>query len=137
MKREEAKAIIDALVSLREIATDDMALEVPALYPKWRAEKEYEAGERVMHDGVLYKVLQDHAAQAGWTPDAAPSLFATVLTADDGTPLAWVQPDSTNPYMAGDKVIHNEQVWESLVDNNVWEPTPENSTLWAVVEEAE
>lgn len=134
MKREEAKAIIEALVSLRGLATDEMALEVPALYPKWREGVEYEAGERVLHDGVLYKVLQSHASQANWKPNEAPSLFATVLTADDGTPLPWVQPDSTNPYMKGDKVIHNEQVWESLVDNNVWEPTVENATLWAVVE---
>lgn len=134
MKREEAKAIISALVSLREIATDDMALEVPALYPKWREGKDYKAGERVLHGDVLYKVLQDHASQAGWTPDAAPSLFAQVLTADDGTPLEWVQPDSTNPYMTGDKVLHNGSVWESLVDNNVWEPTEANATLWAVVE---
>lgn len=135
MKREEAKAIIAALVSLREIATDEMALEVPALYPKWKEGVEYTAGIRVMYDNVLYKVLQDHTSQAGWTPDAAPSLFATVLTSDDGTPLAWVQPDSTNPYMIGDKVIHNDQVWVSLVDNNVWEPTDENAALWELVSE--
>ena len=134
MKREDAKAIISALVSLREIATDEMALEVPALYPKWRDNKEYKADERVVHGDVLYKVLQDHASQAGWEPGAAPSLFATVLTSDDGTPLEWVQPDSTNPYMTGDKVLHNGFVWESLVDNNVWEPTAENATLWVVVE---
>ena len=134
MKREDAKAIISALVSLREIATDEMALEVPALYPKWREGKDYKAGERVVHGDVLYKVLQDHASQEAWTPDAAPSLFATVLTSDDGTPLEWVQPDSTNPYMTGDKVLHNGFVWESLVDNNVWEPTAENATLWVVVE---
>ena len=34
----------------------------------------------------------------------------------------WEQPDSTNPYMMGDKVTHNEKTWESTVDNNVWEP---------------
>lgn len=136
MKREEAKAIIDALVSMRGMATDDMALAAPALYPAWRPEREYKAGERVRYDEALYKVLQDHAAQVMWTPEAAPSLYALVLTADDGTPLPWVQPDSTNPYMKGDRVLHNDQVWESLTDNNVWEPTEANATLWAVVEEA-
>ena len=137
MKREEAKAIINALVSLREIATDEMALEVPVLYPKWREGREYVAGERVMHEDVLYKVLQDHSSQVGWEPNAAHSLFATVLTSDDGTPLPWVQPDSTNPYIKGDKVLHEGKVWESLVDGNVWEPTDANATLWAVVTEAE
>lgn len=136
MKREEAKAIISALVSLREIATDDMALEVPALYPKWREGKDYKAGERVAHGDVLYKVLQDHASQAGWEPGAAPSLFATVLTSDDGTPLEWVQPESTNGYDEGDKVLYNGKVYVSCMNDNVHEPTEQNVALgiWAVVE---
>ena len=129
MKREEARAIIDALVSLREKVADELALEVPAIYPKWREGRDYRAGERVLHDGVLYKVLQAHASQAGWEPDKAPSLFATVLTADDGTPLPWVQPDSTNPYMKGDKVLHNGEVFESGIDHNTHEPTEQNVAL--------
>lgn len=31
-------------------------------------------------------------------------------------------PDSTNPYMTGDKVTHNGSTWVSTCDNNVWEP---------------
>lgn len=34
----------------------------------------------------------------------------------------WEQPDSTNPYMAGDKVAHNGKTWGFAIDNNVWEP---------------
>jgi hypothetical protein len=47
-------------------------------------------------------------------------------------PPDWVQPDSTNPYMIGDKVTFEGQIWESLIDNNVWSPTgyPQG---WAVV----
>lgn len=133
MKRDEAKAVIAAIVAMREIATDEQALAAPALYPKWSGGVEYKAGERVLHDGALYRVLQGHTAQADWTPDVAPSLFAKVLTSDDGTPLEWVQPDSTNPYMTGDKVTHNGSTWESLIDYNVWEPTEANASLWAKV----
>lgn len=42
----------------------------------------------------------------------------------------WVQPDSTNPHMKGDKVINNGQTWESTIGNNVWEPSVYG---WAVV----
>ena len=35
---------------------------------------------------------------------------------------AWEQPDSTNPYMKGDKVSHNGKIWVSDIDNNVWAP---------------
>ena len=122
MRYEEAKAIIDALVRLRDSATNEQALEVPALYPAWREGVEYEAGKRVVHGGVLYNVLQNHTSQADWTPEASPSLFARVLTSDYGTPLPWEQPESTNPYMTGDKVAHGGRIWVSTCDNNVWEP---------------
>lgn len=133
MKRHEAEALISALVTLRGLATDAQALEVPALYPAWREGADYAEGARVQHEGVLYRALQDHTAQAGWKPDAAPSLFAKVLVADDGTVLAWEQPDSTNPYKIGDKVTHNGATWVSLVDNNVWEPADSLPAIWQLV----
>lgn len=55
-------------------------------------------------------------------PTDAPSLFAKVLIPDENVVPAWEQPDSTNPYMVGDKVTHNGGTWVSVVDNNVWEP---------------
>ena len=122
MKREEAKAIIDALVALRKSATDEQAAAAPALYPKWREGKEYAAGERVQHDGILYAVIQAHTSQAGWEPDKAPSLFAKVLIPDPEAIPEWEQPYSTNPYMKGDKVTHDGKTWVSVIDENVWEP---------------
>ena len=122
MTRAEAQAIIAALVTLRESATDEQALSVPVLYPAWRSGVAYVTGQRVLHNGVLYKVLQDHASQDDWTPDAAASLFAQVLIPDENVIPEWVQPDSTNPYAKGDKVTHNGKTWVSDYDNNVWEP---------------
>ena len=60
--------------------------------------------------------------QAGWTPVTAPSLWAKVLIPDENVIPEWEQPDSTNPYMAGDKILFNGQVYESLIDNNIWSP---------------
>ena len=122
MTRAEAEAIVAALVKLRESATDEQALSVPVLYSAWRSGVEYVTGQRVLHGGVLYKVLQDHTSQDDWTPDAAPSLFARVLIPDATAIPEWEQPDSTNPYMSGDKVSHNGSTWVSTIDNNVWEP---------------
>lgn len=122
MKRAEAEAILAAMVTLREGATDAQALAVPVLYPAWRSGVDYVTGQRVLHGGVLYKVLQDHTSQDDWTPDAAVSLYAKVLIPDETVIPEWVQPDSTNPYMKGDKVTHNGKTWVSTIDNNVWEP---------------
>jgi hypothetical protein len=122
MTRAEAKAFINAVVKLRGLATDEQALEVLAIYPAWREEVEYAVGDRVLYNDVLYKVLQAHTSQATWTPDVSASLFAKVLIPDVNVIPEWEQPDSTNPYMTGDKVKHNDKTWVSIIDNNVWEP---------------
>ena len=74
------------------------------------------------YDEILYKYLQNHTAQASWTPTDAPSLWAKVLIPTPAEIPEWEQPESTNPYMKGDKVKHNGKTWESTIDNNVWEP---------------
>lgn len=117
-----ARKIRQMIVEQAETFTDEEALEIPFAYPKWKSGQSYMAGERIRFDEDLYKVLQDHTSQDDWTPPEAPSLFAQVLPGQDGEIGEWVQPDSTNPYMKGDKVTHNGKTWESTIDNNVWEP---------------
>lgn len=103
--------------------TDVQALSVQAIYPLWDGNGIiYPVGYKVLYENVLYKCLQEHTSQADWTPTAAPSLWAKVLIPDETVIPEWEQPDSTNGYAAGDKVVHNGITYESLVDNNVWEP---------------
>lgn len=102
---------------------DDVALKIPDVFPAWSCNRvDYKKEMKLTYNGVLYKVLQDHISQENWTPDAAPSLFTKVLTSTDGQPSQWIQPDSTNPYMTGDKVIYNGHCYQSTIDNNVWAP---------------
>lgn len=130
---------VDKAYRLRELIesavkslTDEDALDGVQLFPRWSGEAvNYVVGDRVKYDGVLYKVLQDHTSQDSWTPADSPSLFAVVLIPDPEVIPEWVQPESTNPYMAGDKVTHNGQTWISTIDNNVWEPGVYG---WKVVE---
>lgn len=102
---------------------DAAALKMTDYFPGWdSASHDYKVGDRVTYDGALYKCLQAHTSQDMWTPTDAPSLWARVLTSTTGEPLPWEQPDSTNPYMTGDRVTYNGKVYESTVDNNVWAP---------------
>lgn len=119
IKRED---LIELLVEARVNLPDEKALKFKAMYPHWKADMDVKVGQRYQYEGVLYKVLQDHATQETWTPLEAPSLFAKVLIPDETQIYPWEQPESTNPYMKGDKVTHNGKTWESLVDNNVWIP---------------
>ena len=105
--------------------TDEQALEVAVLYPNWEDVAEGDAlaaGERYNYQDPLYKVLTEHQKQAAWNPVDAPSLFAKVLIPDPGEIPEWEQPGPENAYSKGDRVTHNDRTWESLVDNNVWEP---------------
>ena len=101
---------------------DNTALRMVEFYPEWAAGQAYTAGYKVQRGGRLWRCLQDHTSQDGWEPDIAPSLWAKVLIPDPDVIPEWEQPDSTNPYSAGDKVTHNGKTWVSDIDNNVWEP---------------
>lgn len=122
MTRQELQSFINALIKMRDSATDEQALNASAIYPIWRPYTAYESGKRVCYDGVLYTVLQTHTSQEDWVPQNAPSLFAKVLIPDSNVIPEWQQPESTNPYMLGNKVTHNNLTWISTIDNNVWEP---------------
>ena len=123
MNRQELQLFIKDLINLRDSLTDDVALTAVSVYPQWNGNnEEYKVGQRVNYNGTLYKILQDHISQEGWTPTDAPSLFAKVLIPNADVIPEWEQPSSTNPYMKGDKVTYNGKTYESTIDNNVWSP---------------
>ena len=115
-----------SLLIRRQINTisvdDNTALRMVEFYPEWIAGQAYTVGYKVQHGDKLWRCLQAHTSQDGWEPDSAPSLWAKVLIPDENVVPEWEQPDSTNPYSAGDKVTHNGKTWVSTIDNNVWEP---------------
>ncbi len=114
--------LVKFMKAARLTASDETALSAIELYPIWNESATYSVGDRVRYNDVLYKCLQAHTAQSTWTPTDAPSLWTKVLIPSPSVIPEWEQPESTNPYMKGDKVKHNGKTWESTVDNNVWEP---------------
>ena len=92
---------------------DDQSLAAETLFPAWQSGTNYITGTKIRYNGILYKVIQGHESNDTWAPDAAPSLYAKVLTDPSGEPQLWEQPDSTNPYMKGDKVIFDGEIYES------------------------
>ena len=118
----EATELRTELNNIVSTMTDEEAVERAILFSNWVSGKAYTIGERVRYGGRIFKVLQNHTSQDDWTPSRAPSLFAEVLTSENGEPQEWQQPSSTNPYLTGDKIIYNGLIYESLIDNNVWAP---------------
>lgn len=103
--------------------SDEDALEAVNLFPNWASGVAYTVDARVNYEGTLYRCLQAHTSQETWTPTAAPSLWAKVLIPDPDVIPEWEQPDSTNPYMMGDKVMFEGKIYESTINNNIWSPS--------------
>lgn len=126
---EEINMSVQSLTKIGKLVanqvTDDVvALTIQEFYDIWATNVNYVKEQYINHEGVLYKVLQNHISQADWTPNASPSLFAKVLIDPSGETIPeWVQPDSTNAYMKGDKVKFEGHVYESIIDNNIWSPS--------------
>lgn len=122
-KRHEAALKVKPILQKGAQTLDDAeALEVKGIYPEWDSAATYAVGVKVLYEAVLYKCIQAHTAQEAWNPIDASSLWAKVLIPDDNVIPEWEQPESTNPYMKGDKVTHNGKTWVSDIDNNTWEP---------------
>lgn len=100
--------------------TDEIALKTTLLFPVWRTGAAYAEADRVQHNGTLYACIQQHTAQADWTPDAAPALWKVVSLEEWPE---WVQPTGVHDaYDVGAKVTYNGKRWTSDIAANVYEP---------------
>lgn len=72
---------------INTLAVDDVtALRMVAYYPDWTAGMAYAAGDRLVYNGDLYKVLQAHTAQETWLPGTGTeSLYTRIDEQHDGT----------------------------------------------------
>ena len=72
---------------INTLAVDDAtALRMVAYYPEWTAGTAYAAGDRVVYNGDLYKVLQAHTSQGTWLPGTGTeSLYTRIDEQHDGT----------------------------------------------------
>lgn len=123
IKTEDAAEFRSTVNEIIGTLSDEQAIAAPVLFPVWQVGVEYKVGDRIRYDGKLYKVIQGHNSQIGWEPITTASLFAPLLIDEEnGEVLEWVQPDSTNAYSIGDRVLFNGKTYESLIDNNVWSP---------------
>ena len=112
--------------------SDDVALYMSDMFPAWSgASVEYKEGQRVLYNGVLYKVVKDHTSQETWKPDVTPSEYVKVISSISGEIPEWQQPLPTNAYKLGDRVKHNGRYYESTYDGaNVWEPGVVGEEFW-------
>ena len=85
MKRSDALKIRANLETAVQSLPDASALEVRTFYPAWESGKAYAVGFKVLYNERLYRVVQAHTSQDGWTPDAVPALYEVIDETHSGT----------------------------------------------------
>lgn len=109
--------------------TDEEAMEVATVYPKYEVGKSYETddifayGENGVGDPQLYRVVQDHTSQADWIPSETASLYVAIGLTDEGYPIFSQPTGSHDCYNTGDIVEFEGTLYISLIDGNIWSPT--------------
>ena len=119
--------------------SDEEAMEVATVYPKYEVGKAYKVddifnyGENAVGDPQLYRVVLDHTSQADWVPGAAPSLYVVIGLTEEGYPV-WSKPTGAHDaYNTGDVVDYNGTLYRSLIDGNIYSPD-EYPAGWEKVE---
>ena len=134
-KRVEAqKKLLDMVVGqylLSKDLTDEHKQKFTSLYPLWEPDQELSVGDKVVYEGNVYEVIQEHTSQSDWLPNLVPALYKIFyqrVAEDEGgdevdvIPV-WVQPlGAHDAYNAWDLVYYDGKVWESKSDGNVWIP---------------
>ena len=70
----------------------------------------------------VWAVYEDGSDEDEPTPTPDPEPTPDPDEDEDEIP-EWSQPDSTRPFMQGDKVRYEGKIYESLIDNNTWSPS--------------
>lgn len=120
MTRGKAKLLRQLIEQLAVTLDDETAMTGVELFPAWEVGNAYAIDDRVRYNGALYKCVQAHTGQAGWTPDATPALWVVVSV--DEWP-EWVQPTGAHDaYHRGDKVSYRGKHYICTADANVYAP---------------
>lgn len=124
MTRGHVLKLRELLTKAAESLSDDDAVECVEFFELWAAGIWYVPDQRLRYGDKLYRVVQAHTSQDGWTPDITPALYTEV--AKPGEIPVWKQPTGQqDAYQTGDKVHYptaDDPVYESTVENNVWAP---------------
>lgn len=99
---------------------DEVIHEFADMLPKWDPNgHSYSVNDKFVYNDIVYMVTIAHISQPDWIPTDAHSLYSKVVRPSEPDEVV---PWQQGTYMKGDKVSNRDHIWESVIDNNVWEP---------------
>ena len=115
---------------------DATALRMIAYYPEWTTGTAYKAGDKLVYNGDLYRVLQAHTSQETWLPGTGTeSLYTEICETHAGT-LEDPIPYSGNMALENGKYYHQDYaIYLCTRDtvNPVYNPLPDLVGLYVEI----
>lgn len=134
MTKAQLEKIIQALVALRDSATDEQAVDAAALYPTMKYDGALVSnGTRINWNGALKRAAVDLWDREENNPDNAPTLWEDINIAGGYREI----PETITVGLAfakGECGWWNGKLYRSLIDSNVWNPD-QYAAGWELVEE--
>lgn len=120
---EEAQALRAEAAVAPEALTDKAALFAPSLFPTLKGNGALiKVGTRINHNGTLYRASSDLWDVTENNPFNAPTLWEAVTYTDGVRDIPEVIT-AASAFYKGELGWWNGAIYESLIDNNVYNPT--------------
>lgn len=88
----------------------------------WHPLINYAYGSICKNGNKLYRCISPHISQEGLLPESNPQYWLQIVDLNEEWP-DWCFPcNKQNLYPLKAKVYHNNKYWQSIVNNNIWEP---------------
>ena len=122
MTRSEAQKLIADIVKLRESATDAQASLAVSVYPTLKQDGSLiKSGTRINHNGTIIRAAVDLYDTETNSPKNAPTLWET-LNYKEGYRIIPEVITVGTAFSKGERGWSNDELYESLVDSNVYAP---------------
>lgn len=115
--RAEATAAREVIEKMLDELDESEVYDVFCLFSAWEPGVRYTAGHRVVFGNDIYNVENTHVSNLSPIEDKAS--YTLILKPTNLIPN-WSEQDT--PYELGAKIKVGEHVYESLVENNLWQP---------------
>ena len=127
-------------IIMRAGLSDKEASTVASLYTEWTVGFDYKRNWIIRYDDNLYRIGQDHTSQEQWVPGTAgtEALYSKIEITEGGYEV-WQEWDGVSGSYANGQIVKDptdEQLYQSLIDNNVWGPPSTQPTYWQLYTES-
>ena len=138
IEEQSNRAVSIMLTKISPQLTDKQAFSMDKLFEHYSVGRGYVKGEIFIYGEDLYRVGQDHTSQGQWVPgaDGTTALYSKIEITEGGYEV-WQEWDGVSGSYANGQIVQDptdEQLYKSLIDNNVWGPPSKQPNYWDLYE---